>query len=230
MNCSKILAMAFAVAVLFMTTPSMADTWISGEVALQKAYEVIEVPRDALEVRYRPAGINIPDGQQTWSTEVINGPESNNPRVRVRLEVDGTLIQSWIVGFVRKRTILCYVTPQDIIPGKLIDVSQLELKERFWTGQGAPVTEKELLLGKQSRCFVPAGSVLMKKDLILRPVIARGERVLVNLKQDSLTMSFEGKAKTPGYPGRLMPVTTPAGTTVDVWVDYNGKVHPLEDS
>lgn len=230
MRFPKLLTLAVLAAVVFLSAPGLADTWISGEVTLEKAYGVLEVPRDALEIRYRPAGINVPDGQQTWSTEVINGPESNNPRVRVRLEVDGTLIQSWIVGFVRKRTILCYVTPKDIIPGKLIDVSQLELKERFWTGQGAPVTEKELLLGKQSRCFVPAGSVLMKRDLILRPVIARGDRVVVNLKQDSLTMSFEGKAKSPGYPGRLMPVTTPAGTTVDVWVDYNGKVHPLEDS
>lgn len=216
---------------LFLVTgAALADSWISGEVVLEKAYDALEIPPEALKIRYRPSGINVPDGQQTWSAEVVNGPESNTPRVRVRLEVDGSLIQSWIVGFARRRTILCYVTPKDIIPGRLIDVEQLELVERYWDGHGSPITEKEDLLGRQCRQFQPAGSVLKKRDLILRPVISRGDRVVVNLRQNNLTMSFEGIARRPGYPGRLLPVETPAGKTIDVWVDFNGKIQPIEES
>lgn len=216
--------------ILALVSLGLCDSWISGEVVLEQAYEALEIPPEALKIRYRPSGINVPDGQQTWTTEVVNGPESNTPRVRVRLEIDGTLIQSWIVGFARRRTVLCYVTPKDIIPGRLIDVEQLQLVEMYWDGRGAPVTDRETLLGRQSRRFLPAGSVMKKRDLILRPVISRGDRVVVNLRQDNLTMSFEGVARRPGYPGRLLPVETPAGRTIDVWVDYNGEIRPLEDS
>ena len=216
--------------VFLLASPLLADTWISGEVILEQAYKALEIPQEALDVRYRPAGINVEDGQRTWSTEVVNGPESNTPRVRVRLEIDGDLRQSWIVGFARRRTVLCYVTPKDLIPGRLIDVEQLQLVEKYWDGHGQPITDREDLLGRQSRRYLEAGSILNKRDLILRPVISRGDTVVVNLNQDNLNLSFEGVAKRPGYPGRVLPVTTPAGKTFDVWVDYKGNIRPVEDS
>lgn len=208
-------------------SPALADSWISGEVVLGQAYEALETLPESLKLRYRPAGINVPAGQQTWSTEVLSGPESNTPRVRVRLEVDNILIQSWIVGFARRRTVFCYVTTEDLLPGRLIKTERLHKVERYWDGRGRPVTDKEALLGRQSRRFLPAGSIVKKRDLILRPVISRGQTVVVNIQERNLTLSFEGVARRPGYPGRLLPVTTPTGKIVDVWVDYEGKVQSL---
>lgn len=207
---------------------SLGDTWLSGDVVLEKAYSALDVVPESLKIRYRPSGINVPNGQRSWSTEVINGGESNTPRVKVRLEVDGDLQQSWVVGFARRRSVVCYVTPKDLPPGRLIDLEQLERVEKYWDGKGYPVTERETVLGRQSRRFLPAGTVLMKRDLILRPVIARGDHVLVSLRQDNVLMSFEGVATRPGYPGRMLPVKTPAGNKVNVWVDYNGKIRTFD--
>lgn len=215
--------------VLAMLELAVGQTWISGEVVMTQAYQALAMEPEALQIRYRPSGTNVPDGSHSWRSEVLAGSESNTPRVKVRLEVNGTLIQSWIVGFVKRRTVLCYVTRSELPPGRLIDIDQLEVVEKYWDGKGSPVVDRETLLGRQVRRYLPPGTVLNKRDLVLRPVISRGERVEVKTNQNGLSVSFEGVAQRPGYPGQLLPVKTPTGAILEVWVDYQGKVRAVEE-
>lgn len=212
---------------LLLGSVALAESWVPGAEIEEQALQALEIPSEALDPMYRPAGMSVPDGQKTWEHQIVRGVDSRSPRVRVTLNVNEKKIQTWLVAFRRKRTVRCYVTPQDLPPGSLVRVSDLEMVDQYWDGQGSPATKKEQLLGYHTRRYLPAGSIVQKQDLIMKPIVSRGDKVVVNLNEDNLSMSFEGVAKRPGYPGKSLPIETPNGKTIEVWIDYDGNIKPV---
>lgn len=204
-----------------------APGWVSSDTITRQAVEALEAEPESLDILYRPAGIDHPPGRLAWETRIIRGMSASSPRVRVTLMVDQKKVQSWIVGFRKKRLVQVFVPIRDLPPGTLVTEEALTTETVTWDGLGTPATQRLHYLGKTARRYLAKGEVLRKRDLILRPVVERGERVVVETQSDGLTLSFEGVARQPGYPGRALSVEMPTGRSVEVWVDYEGRVLPL---
>ena len=212
---------------LLLSSIGATESWVPGVEIEQQALQALEIPSEALNAMYRPAGLNVPDGQRTWDHQIVRGADTRSPRVRVTLAVNEKKVQTWLVAFRRKRTVRCFVTPEDLPPGSLVRFSDLKMVDKYWDGQGSPATKKNQILGYHTRRYLPAGSIVHKRDLIMKPVLSRGDKVVINLNEDNLSMSFEGVAQRPGYPGRSLPITTPNGKTIEVWIDYDGNIKPV---
>ena len=205
-----------------------APTWLEGDKVLEQAYQALGEKPEALTVVYRPGGTQVAEGKLHWNTSVLDSGEM--PRVRVEASVDGRSAHVWTIVFRRRQMVDCLVAAHDLPPGQLVTKDDIKVVHTPFDGPGRPLSDVNELLGRQTRRYLPAGTVLEKRDLVVRPIIERGQRVVFTHNSDGMVLTIEGKATRPGYPGRILPIKTAAGTTVKVWLDYEGNVRELSDS
>jgi len=87
------------------------------------------------------------------------------------------------------------------------EMCDLALAKRTITGRGEmPLTDLELVEGKQAVRYIPAGSIVFQSLIEEIPIIKPGDKVKIIVDKGSVKVSADGEARQKGAVGELIRV------------------------
>jgi flagella basal body P-ring formation protein FlgA len=191
---------------MFSAVVSVVDTSVASAIEAMIASRTSAVH----EIEYRSVPRELTRLEPRTTVAVVDEPRA---AYRGYLSVPVELVSS--VG-VRKRYILSIrvrtfesvvvaaVTidrHQEILPGQTV-MQNIETTQM----NTSPITDADGVVRKRSRQIIAAGRVITGSLIEPLPMIASGSPVTVVVRNDNVTLSVPGTAKTDGWEGSVIPV------------------------
>jgi len=152
----------------------------------------IQVPQGQLDIQWPPDTMNGRTGRRAFRGSIHIDSQFER-MVNVVAEISAHTQVVAPVRFIKAREI---VQPEAV---SLIDVALPSLHHDF-------LQDEELVIGKKALRLLPPNLPIQRPYLVAPPVIRKGDRVVLEVRQGSLLVQTVGIAKDSGEPGKTIAV------------------------
>ena len=162
----------------------------------------------AVRVLFPKKPIGIPSGNLTMQlVENPQGVRTGRRAFRFRLHVDSQFIQTAnIVAEIGAKTQLVtplrWIKTSEIIQAKDLSVMKVALPSL----SDVFIQDPSLAVGKKALRPIPPNQPIRQAFLAAPPVIRKGDRVIIEVRQGGMIVQTVGLAKASGIPGQTIPV------------------------
>lgn len=177
---------------------SAVETVISSRMSAVHEVEYRSVPRELAHLGMR-ASVRVVDEPRAAYRGIVNLP------VEVTSPEGGS--RRYIVS-VRVRTFESVAVASAMIDRHELLAPARIVMQNIETTQmtGTPVTDLAGASGMRTKQIIGAGTVITTSMIEPQPIIASGSPVRVCVRNDNVTLSVAGIAKTDGWAGNVIPV------------------------
>lgn len=157
-----------------------------------RIHQRLAVPTGPKTLKFKPLGSQAPLGDTTLNLAVMQGPNKvASSRVSANIQVSAPIV------------ILGHNVPR----GRELGPDDLELAvmpiNRL---SGTPFFSLDQAEGLATRISLKEGAILTQKDVVLPPVVAKGDMVTILVRSRGVTLTAPGHARADGHPGDVIAV------------------------
>ncbi|MEE4254021.1 MAG: flagellar basal body P-ring formation chaperone FlgA [Desulfuromusa sp.] len=157
------------------------------KIALPEAYQI---PQGRVEHQVIPAKVGVIGSRRLTLLTRVDGQTVSNQSVRVELEA---LAEIQIATSSMRR-------------GEILNAQDTELRYQDISKIREPIFDQTDVIGKRLKRSVRLGQPLQTNQIEFPPVIKRGDRVIIQARNEGLMLTAAGEAKQDGRTGEAIRV------------------------
>jgi len=167
--------------------------------------------RVAVDLSSMPADVTVPSGELTLTGRVSDGSRfAGAETVLVALSVDGEEFKTVAVPLCVRVKEPVLVASRYVSRRSRLSSEDFIVEERDISGlRGEPASASSGVAGLMAKGVIKPGEVLLRQDVVLAPVVERGDVVAVLFDTPALKVSAIVEVRESGGPGELVLVRNP---------------------
>lgn len=192
------------------------------DVAKKFILETVQLePGETIEVQANPGNIAF-EVKACLADLAVSYPKDANREQATSVELTCNDSQPWqvivpvnIQIFTKVLAAKRSIPPKQTLTEEDLDYTVYN-KNHLYNGY---FSKKEDVVGNQSTCLIPAGTILTKKNIELPVIIHRNQLVSISSQSNSVIVTMQGVAKTDGALNSVIKVFNPSSQrTIDAIV------------